>query len=83
MDDVQRLLQPEYKNGAPNPARRILGGIIARGPIERDICVNLIALRRLGGKTSEQTSSIRRYIPALTLLVRLLISTPPSGKDAC
>ncbi len=41
------------------------GGIVARGPIERDVTVNLIALRRLGGENGE---ALRRYILALALL---------------
>lgn len=44
---------------------RILGGIIARGSIQRDVTLNLIALRRLGGANA---SALRRYILGLALL---------------
>jgi CRISPR-associated protein Csb1 len=45
---------------------RVLGGIVARGPIERDVTVNLIALRRLDG---ENKQALRRYVLGLSLVV--------------
>jgi CRISPR-associated protein Csb1 len=56
---------PQYRDGRPNPGRRIPGGVVARGPIERTVTVNLIALRRLGG---ENAQSLRRYILGLALV---------------
>lgn len=47
------------------PSGNALGGIVARGPIERDITVNLIALRRLKG---ENTQALRRYVLGLSLV---------------
>ena len=47
------------------PATEAHGGIIARGPIERDVTVNLVALRRLNG---ENGSTLRRYILGLSLV---------------
>lgn len=47
------------------PAGEAPGGIVARGPIERDVTVNLIALRRLDG---EQGQALRRYILGLALV---------------
>jgi CRISPR-associated protein Csb1 len=41
------------------------GGIVARGPIHRDVTVNLVALRQLDGEKGEE---MRRYILALCLL---------------
>jgi CRISPR-associated protein Csb1 len=41
------------------------GGIVARGPIQRDVTVNLVALRQLDGEKGEE---MRRYILALCLL---------------
>jgi CRISPR-associated protein Csb1 len=41
------------------------GGIVARGPIQRDVTVNLIALRRLKG---ENSIALRRYILGLALV---------------
>jgi CRISPR-associated protein Csb1 len=44
---------------------RVLGGVVARGPIERDVTVNLVALRRLNG---ENGIALRRYIFGLALV---------------
>lgn len=44
------------------PAGRTHGGVIANGPIVRDVTVNLVALRRLEGET------LRRYILGLALV---------------
>mgnify|MGYP006278103961 CR=1 FL=1 len=41
------------------------GGIIARGDIRRDVTVNLVALRRLGG---ERADDLRRYILGVSLV---------------
>ncbi len=58
----------EFRNGRPNPDRRILGGIVVRGPIRRDITVNLVALRGLVGGDPKQTAALRKYLLALSLL---------------
>ncbi|MFO7566469.1 MAG: type I-U CRISPR-associated RAMP protein Csb1/Cas7u [Enhygromyxa sp.] len=42
------------------------GGIVAHGPIRRDVTVNLVALRRLDSK--EDSEALRRYLLGLTLL---------------
>lgn len=47
------------------PAVDTHGGVIANGPIRRDVTVNLIALRRLDG-TNDQ--ALRRYILGLSLV---------------
>lgn len=47
------------------PAVKTHGGIIARGPIRRDITINLIALRRLEG---ENVQALRRYVLGLALV---------------
>lgn len=44
---------------------KVLGGVIARGPIRRDVTVNLVALRRLDG---ENGRALRRYILGLALV---------------
>jgi CRISPR-associated protein Csb1 len=46
------------------PATNALGGVIARGPIERDVTINLVALRRLDGTNA---LALRRYILGLAL----------------
>jgi len=47
------------------PATGEHGGVVARGPIERTITVNLIALRKLNG---ENAQDLRRYILGLALV---------------
>jgi CRISPR-associated protein Csb1 len=47
------------------PAVGAHGGIVARGPIQRDVTVNLIALRRLRG---ENSVALRRYVLGLALV---------------
>lgn len=47
------------------PAGHARGGIVARGPIERDVTINLVALRRLQG---EDTQALRRYVLGLSLV---------------
>lgn len=59
---------PEYRNGAPNPERRVLGGVLVRGSIERDVTVNLSALRRFEGANENESVAIRRYLLSLALI---------------
>jgi CRISPR-associated protein Csb1 len=47
------------------PAGKALGGIVVRDRIERDVTVNLVALRRLQGENGE---ALRRYILGLSLV---------------
>lgn len=47
------------------PATGEPGGIVARGPIVRDVTVNLVALRRLGGERAEE---VRRYLLGLAMV---------------
>jgi CRISPR-associated protein Csb1 len=47
------------------PATDAPGGVIARGPIVRDVTVNFVALRRLNG---ENGIALRRYILGLSLI---------------
>lgn len=50
------------------PATGAHGGVVARGPIIRDVTVNLVALRRLDG---EGGSALRRYILGLSLVAAI------------
>jgi CRISPR-associated protein Csb1 len=68
---------PDFRDGLPNPQRRVLGGVVAKGPIEREVTVNLIALRGLGGTLPDPkdgttrvdaADDIRRYLLALSLV---------------
>lgn len=47
------------------PATGAPGGVLVRGAIERDVTINLIALRRLNGENGEV---LRRYILGLSLV---------------
>lgn len=58
----------EFRDGLPNPARRVLGGVLATGRIEREVTVNLLALRGLRGKDDKETKHIRQYLLGLSLL---------------
>jgi CRISPR-associated protein Csb1 len=76
--DVFDAEQKEKQEGDPKsplakrgfvhvPAADALGGVVARGPIERRITVNLLALRRLRGDP-DNSSALRRYILGLALV---------------
>ena len=58
----------EFSNGVPNPEARVLGGVLVNGRIERDITVNLVALRIINGADDDVTRKIRRYLLGLTLI---------------
>lgn len=57
---------PEFRSTGPNPDRRVLGGVVARGPVRRDVTINLVALRGLSG--GKHTDSLRKYLLALSIL---------------
>lgn len=59
---------PQFSGGAPNPEARVLGGVLAKGIIERSVTINLVALRSLRGKDDEETKQIRKYLLILALL---------------
>lgn len=48
------------------PATRVHGGIVARGPIVRDVTINLVALRRLSA--SNDVEKLQRYVLGLCLV---------------
>lgn len=50
------------------PATGALGGVVVRGFIERDVTVNLVALRRLTGDSAQ---ALRRYILGLSLIAAI------------
>lgn len=56
------------------PAVGAHGGIVARGPIVRDVTINLVALRRLVAK--DKSTELRRYILGLCLVAA---TEPPDG----
>ena len=50
------------------PATGAHGGVVARGPIRRDVTLNLVALRRLNG---ENGPALRHYILGLSLIAAI------------
>jgi CRISPR-associated protein Csb1 len=63
-----KLELPKIRDYAHNPEARVLGGVLAKGAIERDVTVNLVALRGLRGKDNAETKEIQKYLLGLTLL---------------
>lgn len=61
----------QYLNGSPNPEARVLGGVLVRGRVEREVTVNLVALRGLRGKNETETSAIRKYLLGLSLMAAM------------
>ncbi|MCG3191927.1 MAG: hypothetical protein DIJKHBIC_01156 [Thermoanaerobaculia bacterium] len=58
----------QFVNGAPNPEARVLGGVLAKGVIERDVTINLVALRGIRGKDADETTEVQKYLLGLALL---------------
>ncbi len=58
----------QFINGAPNPEARVLGGVLAKGAIERDVTINLVALRGLRGKDATETQQVQKYLLSLALI---------------
>lgn len=52
-----------YKDG-----RRVLGGIVVRDRIERNVTINLVALRNLVGADQSGTLALRKYLLGLSIL---------------
>ena len=71
--DAPAVFRPRAKNkyrddGLPNPEARVLGGVLVKGEVRRDVTVNLLALRQLSGEDAQKTREIRRYLLGLSLL---------------
>jgi len=67
--DAEELKQTEKlseRGFVAVPATGTHGGVVARGPIVRDVTINLVALRRLRG--GDKTEALRRYILGLSLV---------------
>ncbi len=58
----------QYRDGSPNPEARVLGGVLVKDRIEREVTVNLVALRGLRGKDDTETAAIRKYLLGLSLV---------------
>ncbi|MCC6930376.1 MAG: type I-U CRISPR-associated protein Cas7 [Gemmatimonadaceae bacterium] len=63
-----KLAIPKLRDDAPNPDARVLGGVLAKGSIERDVTINLVALRGIRGKDGTETTELQRYLLGLSLL---------------
>lgn len=60
---------PKFLGDAPNPEARVLGGVLAKGNIERDVTINLVALRGIRGKDdTPETTEVQKYLLGLALL---------------
>ncbi len=59
---------PQFVDGAPNPGARVLGGVLAKGSIERDVTINLVALRGIRGKDAAESMEVQKYLLGLALL---------------
>jgi CRISPR-associated protein Csb1 len=63
---------PQYSKdtGLPNPEARVLGGVFVKenGRIEREVTVNLVALRGLRGANGDETAAIQKYLLGLSLM---------------
>lgn len=59
---------PQFVGGAPNPEARVLGGVLANGAIERDVTINLVALRGIRGKEPNEHIQVQKYLLGLALL---------------
>jgi CRISPR-associated protein Csb1 len=60
-------IPPYDREGMPNAEARVLGGVLAKGPIERDVTINLVALRGLRGKDADETRQLQKYLLSLAL----------------
>lgn len=63
-----RTDKDQFIDGAPNPEARVLGGVLAKGGIERDVTINLVALRGLRGRDNAETKQVQEYLLSLALL---------------
>ena len=58
----------QYVGGLPNPEARVLGGVLVRGEIVRDVTINLVALRGLRAGNDAETKQLQQYLLGLSLL---------------
>lgn len=57
----------QYVGGTPNPEARVLGGVLVNGSIERDVTINLVALRGLKAASDKETNALKKYLLGLAL----------------
>lgn len=66
-----KLKIKNYVNDSPNPEARVLGGVLVRDRIEREVTINLVALRGLRGKDASETLAVRKYLLGLSLFAAM------------
>ncbi len=59
---------PKKRDYSHNPEARVLGGVLAKGGIERDVTINLVALRGIRGSNKDETKQVQTYLLGLALL---------------
>ena len=59
------------KGFADAPSGQVLGGILVRDRIEREVTVNLQALRNIHGKDDATTAHIRKYLLGLAIIAAI------------
>lgn len=59
---------PQFVGGTANPEARVLGGVLAKGSIERDVTINFVALRGIRGENADETTEVQKYLLGLALL---------------
>jgi CRISPR-associated protein Csb1 len=59
---------PKFVGGAPNPEARVLGGVLTKGGIQRDVTINLVAVRGIRGIDANETTEVQKYLLGLALL---------------
>jgi CRISPR-associated protein Csb1 len=64
----RKNIPKSLRDGTPNAEARVLGGVLVRDRIEREVTVNLVALRGLRGKSPEETKHIQKYLLGLSLV---------------
>ncbi len=52
----------------PKSDRRILGGVLVKGEVIRDVTINLVALRGINAGTPEEALALRKYLLGLALV---------------
>ncbi len=65
---VKASAMAKLREGGQPVDTRVLGGVLVHGRIEREVTVNLVALRNIGGVNREETAKIQKYLLGLALL---------------
>jgi CRISPR-associated protein Csb1 len=72
-----------FVDDAVNFEARVLGGVIAKGEIERTVTINLVALRRLRGNNEDETRQIQKYLLSLALLAATAHNNDMFLREGC